>query len=148
VGVGTATLSAAVDSKWLQSDWQCYVGVLRGHMSEEVCHRLLTGDSHLDWKLGSTEEVDRLFRMGVPGLELFPVDRPPRALPARSGWLYYRIGTENPAWRSVQATQSMGIRLRDSSILNPDELAGRRRVEVAYESQVGSLEFALFAIPK
>jgi type VI secretion system protein ImpJ len=148
VGVGAATLSAAVDSKWLQSDWQCYVGVLRGQMSEEVCHRLLTGDSHLDWKLGSTEEVDRLFRMGVPGLELFPVDRPPRALPARSGWLYYRIGTENPAWRSVQATQSMGIRLRDSSILNPDELAGRRRVEVAYESQVGSLEFALFAIPK
>ena len=148
VGVGAATLSAAVDSKWLQSDWQCYVGVLRGHMSEEVCHRLLTGDSHLDWKLGSTEEVDRLFRMGVPGLELFPVDRLPRALPARSGWLYYRIGTENPAWRSVQATQSMGIRLRDSSILNPDELAGRRRVEVAYESQVGSLEFALFAIPK
>jgi hypothetical protein len=42
----------------------------------------------------------------------------------------------------------MGIRLRDSSILNADELAGRRRVEVAYESQVGSLEFALFAIPK
>lgn len=148
VGIGTATLSAAVEPKWLQADWQCYVGVLRGDMSEEICHRLLTGDSHLDWKLGSTEEVDRLFRMGVPGLELFPVERPPRALPARSGWLYYRIGTENPAWRSVQATQSMGIRLRDSSILNPDELAGRRRVEVAYESQVGSLEFALFAIPK
>jgi hypothetical protein len=42
----------------------------------------------------------------------------------------------------------MGIRLRDSSILNPDELAGRRRVEVAYESRVGSLEFALFAIPR
>ncbi|MFM7520235.1 MAG: type VI secretion system baseplate subunit TssK [Planctomycetota bacterium] len=148
VGIGTAALSVTLDPKWLQSDWQCYVGVLRGDMSEEVCHRLLTGDNHLDWKLGSTDEVDRLFRMGVPGLELFPVDRPPRALPARSGWLYYRIGTENPAWRSVQATQSMGIRLRDSSILNPDELAGRRRVEVAYESQVGSLEFALFAVPR
>jgi type VI secretion system protein ImpJ len=148
VGTGTATLSAALEPKWLQSDWQCYVGVLRGDMSEEVCHRLLTGDNHLDWKLGSTEEVDRLFRMGGPGLELFPVDRPPRPLPSRSGWLYYRIGTDNPAWRSVQATQSMGIRLRDSSILNINELAGRRRVEVAYESRVGSLEFALFAISK
>jgi len=92
--------------------------------------------------------VDGLFRMGVPGLELFPVERPPRPLPARSGWLYYLVGADNPAWRSVQATQSMGIRLRDSSILNPDELAGRRRVEVAYDSRVGSLEFALFAIPK
>jgi type VI secretion system protein ImpJ len=148
VGIGTATLSAAVEPKWLQADWQCYVGVLRGDMSEDVCHRLLTGDSHLDWKLGSTDEVDGLFRMGVPGLELFPVERPPRPLPARSGWLYYLVGADNPAWRSVQATQSMGIRLRDSSILNPDELAGRRRVEVAYDSRVGSLEFALFAIPK
>jgi type VI secretion system protein ImpJ len=148
VGIGTATLSAALEPKWLQSDWQCYVGVRRGDMSEEVCHRLLTGDNHLDWKLGSTEEVDRLFRMGVPGLELFPVDRLPRALPGRSGWLYYRIGTENPAWRSVQATQSMGIRLRDTSILNGDELAGKRRVDVVYESQKGSLEFALFAITR
>jgi hypothetical protein len=42
----------------------------------------------------------------------------------------------------------MGIRLRDTSILNADELAGRRRVDVAYESQKGSLEFALFAIPR
>ena len=33
-------------------------------------------------------------------------------------------------------------------ILNPGELAGRRRGEVAYESRTGSLEFALFAIPK
>lgn len=148
VGAGTATLSVALEQKWLQSDWQCYVGVQRGDMSEETCHRLLTGEGHLDWKLGSTEEVDRLFRMGMPGLELIPADRVPRALPARSGWLYYRIGTDSPAWRSVQVTQSLGIRLRDSLILNPDELRGHRRVEVAHEGRTGGLEFALFAVPK
>ena len=148
VGLGTASLSVAIEPKWLQSDWQCYVGALRGDLPEEVCHRLLTGDNHLDWKLGSAEEVDRLFRMGVPGLELIPVERPPRALPARSGWLYYKIGTESPAWRSVQATQSMAIRVRDSAILNADQLAGRRRVEVSYDGRVAALEFALFAVPK
>lgn len=148
VGVGTNSLSVALEAKWLQNDWQCYVGVLRGDMSEDNCRRLLTGESHLDWKLGSSEEVDRLFRLGVPGLEIFPEDRPPRALPGRSGWLYYRIGTDNPAWRSVQSTQSLGIRLRDTSIVNADQLAGRRRVEVTYEGRVGSLEFALFAVPK
>lgn len=148
VGLGTASLSVAIEPKWLQSDWQCYVGALRGDLPEEVCHRLLTGDKHLDWKLGSAEEVDRLFRMGVPGLELIPVERPPRALPARSGWLYYKIGTESPAWRSVQATQSMAIRVRDSAILNAEQLAGRRRLEVSYEGRVAALEFALFAVPK
>lgn len=148
IGAGTATLTVALEQKWLQSDWQCYVGVQRGDMTEETCHRLLTGEGHLDWKLGSTEEVDRLFRMGMPGLELIQADRLPRALPGRTGWIYYRIGMDSPAWRSVQLTQSLGIRLRDSLILNPDELRGHRRVEVAYEGRTGGLEFALFAVPK
>jgi type VI secretion system protein ImpJ len=109
---------------------------------------LLTGNAHLDWKLGSTDEVDRLFRLGVPGLELVPLDRPPRALPARSGWLYYRIGTDSPAYKAVQVQQSLAIRVRDSAILNADQLVGRRRIEVSYETRVAALEFALFAVPK
>ena len=137
-----------LEQKWLQSNWQCYVGVQRGDMTEETCHRLLTGEGHLDWKLGSSEEVDRLFRMGLPGLELLPAETLPRALPTRTGWTYYRIGGESPAWRSVQLTQSLGIRLRDSLILNADDLVGQLRVEVAYENRTGWLEFALFAIAK
>lgn len=148
VGFGSASLSVPLEQKWLQSNWQCYVGVQRGEMTEETCHRLLTGEGHLDWKLGSSEEVDRLFRMGLPGLELLPADTLPRALPTRTGWTYYRIGGDSPAWRSVQLTQSLGIRLRDSLILNANDLIGQRRVEVAYENRTGWLEFALFAIAK
>jgi hypothetical protein len=42
----------------------------------------------------------------------------------------------------------MAIRVRDSAILNADQLAGRRRVEVSYEGRVAALEFALFAVSK
>jgi type VI secretion system protein ImpJ len=146
-GSSAAMLTAAMDPKWLQTDWQCYIGVLHGDIPEAECHRLLTGNAHLDWKLGGADEVDRLFRMGLPGLELFPLDRPPRALPARSGWLYYRIGTDNPAYKAVQQSQSLAIRVRDSSVLNADEMVGRRRMQVAYEGRVATMEFAVFAVP-
>lgn len=148
VGTASATLAVTMDPKWLRTDWQCYVGVLHGEMAEEECHSLLTGNAHLDWKLGSPDEVDRLFRLGLPGLELFPLERPPRALPARSGWLYYRIGTESPAYRSVQVAQGLAIRLRDSAIIGGEELVGRRRVQVAFQGRAAALEFAMFAVPK
>jgi len=148
VGSAPSILSVSLEPKWLQSNWSLYVGVMRGDIPEDECQRLLTGNSHLDWKLGSADEVDRLFRLGVPGLELVPLDQPPRALPVRSGWLYYRIGTDSPAYKSVQLQQSLAIRVRDSAILNADQLAGRRRIEVAYDTRVAALEFSLFAVPK
>ena len=46
----------------------------------------------------------------------------------------------------MQVTQSLAIRVRDTSILNSNELAGRRRLEVTYEGRVVALEFALFAV--
>ncbi len=148
LGSGLASLSVSLEPKWLQTDWQMYVGVLRGDLTEEDCHRLLSGNAHLDWKLGSSDEVDRLFRLGLPGLELHAPDRAPRALPASSGWIYYRIGADSPAYKSVQVTQNLAIRVRDSSILNPEQLAGRRRLEVTFEGRVATLEFALFAVPR
>jgi type VI secretion system protein ImpJ len=147
-GSGKAMLAVAMEPKWLLSDWQCYIGVQHGDLPVAECQRLLSGNAHLDWKLGSSEEVDRLFRLGLPGLELFPLDRPPRALPGRSGWLYYGIGTDNPAYKSAQLTQSLAIRVRDSSIIDADSMAGKRRIEVSYDGRVAAMQFAVFAIPK
>jgi len=48
----------------------------------------------------------------------------------------------------VQVQQSLAIRVRDSAILNADQLVGRRRIEVSYDTRVAALEFALFAVPK
>ena len=147
VGVRPATLAVSLEPRWLESGWQCYVGIFRGDLTEQECRDLLTGNNNLDWKLGSSEDVERLFRLGVPGLQLLPTDRPPRALPARIGWTYYRIGTENPAFKAVQLSQSLAIRLRDSSIANGSTLMGQRRVEVACGERPGALEFAVFAVP-
>lgn len=147
-GVGPASLGVTLESKWLQSDWRWYVGVLRGEIPEEECRSLLSGNTQLDWKLGSARQVDHLFKMGVPGLQLLPLDRPPRALPDKGGWLYYQVGRENVAWNDVRDTQSLAIRLRETLLLNREGLLGNRRIEVSHKGNPAVLEFALFAVPQ
>jgi type VI secretion system protein ImpJ len=138
----------ALEQKWLQSDWRWYVGVLRGEIPEAECRLLLSGDKQLDWKLGSSRQVDYFFRMGVPGLQLIEVDRPPRALPDRGGWIFYQISRENVAWDDVQQSQTLAIKLRETLLLNSGSLPGSRRLEVSHAGNPASLEFALFAVPQ
>jgi len=147
-GVGPASLGVTLEPKWLQSDWRWYVGVLRGEIPEDECRSLLSGNTQLDWKLGSARQVDHLFRMGVPGLQLIPLDRPPRALPDKGGWLYYQIGRESVAWNDVRDTQSLAIRLRETLLLNREALIGNRRIEVSHHGNPATLEFSLFAVPQ
>jgi type VI secretion system protein ImpJ len=148
VGAGPATLTVSLEPKWLQSDWRWYVGVLRGEIPETECRLLLSGNKQLDWKLGSSRQVDYFFKMGVPGLQLIEVDRPPRALPDRGGWIYYQISRENVAWNDVQQSQTLAIKLRETLLLNRDSLPGNRRLEVIHAGNPASLEFALFAVPQ
>lgn len=145
-GVGPASLGVTLEPKWLQPDWRWYVGVLRGEIPEDECRSLLSGNTQLDWKLGSARQVDHLFKMGVPGLQLLPIDRPPRALPDKGGWLYYQVGRESVAWNDVRDTQSLAIRLRETLLLNRDALVGKRRIEVTHKGNPVMLEFALFAV--
>jgi len=151
-GVGTASLGVTLDPKWLQADWRWYVGVLRGEISAEECDALLNVDgqraARLDLKLGSARQVDHLFRMGVPGLKLMRMDRTPRALPDKGGWLYYQVGRESVAWNDVRDSQSLAMRLRDTHIVNGGSLVGSRRVEVLHEGNPVTFEFALFALPQ
>jgi len=151
-GSGPAKLGVAIEPKWLQSDWKWYVGVLRGEISAEECDALLNVDgqraARLDLKLGSAGQVDHLFRMGVPGLKLMRMDRTPRALPDKGGWLYYQVGRENVAWNDVRDSQSLAMRLRDTHIANGGDLLGNRRVQVLHEGNPVAFEFALFAVPQ
>lgn len=151
-GTGPASLGVTLDPKWLQTDWRWYVGVLREEISAEECDALLNVDgqraARLDLKLGSARQVDHLFRMGVPGLKLIRMDRTPRALPEKGGWLYYQVGRESVAWSDVRDSQSLAMRLRDTNIVNGDGLVGSRRVEVLHDGSPVTLEFALFAVPQ
>lgn len=140
-------MEVALDAKWLHSGWQWYVGVKADSATEREVRELLQ-PGKLDWKLGSSQQVDLIFKHGIPGIGLRDLDQPPRALPTRQGWVYYEVRREpdNAAWKDILATQTMAMRLNENLISNLAELKGQRKIEVSALGKRNVLEFALFAV--
>ena len=69
-------------------------------------------------------------------------------LPTGEDWTYYDVPrTDSPAWRDVQETETLAMRLKDSLIVNLDRLQGERQLVVRAGGRQVTLEFALFAVP-
>lgn len=146
VGVGLG-MQVSLEPKWFNSDWQWYIGVNKGDLSRQELRDLLSS-GQLDWKLGSSRQVEILFKQRAEGLQLLPVERPIRALPDQADWVYYEVSrSDAPAWRDVQATQTLAMRLRDSLIVNLDKLQGERTLVISARGKTVALQFALFAVP-
>ncbi len=146
VGVGLG-MQVTLEPKWFNSNWQWYIGVNKGELSETECREMLS-PGQLDWKFGSSRQVEILFKHRAEGLQLLVIEREIRALPSRRDWLYFEVDRKDmPAWRDVQETQTLAMRLKDSLIVNRDRLQGERSMVVQGRSKRATLQFALFAVP-
>jgi type VI secretion system protein ImpJ len=147
VGAGLG-MQVTLEPRWFHSDWQWFIGVRKGDLTVQEIRDLLS-PGQLDWKFGSSREVERLFQQGAEGVQLVPVDRVLRALPVRQDWIYYEVVRhDRPAWRDVQQTQTLALRLKDSLILNRDRLQGETQLVVTARGKRVTLQFALFAVPE
>lgn len=145
--VGTERgMQVSIEPAWLHADWDWFVGVNAHNISGDDCRELLR-PGKLDWKLGSSEQIDLIFRYGVPGVELLELTKPPRALPPH-GWIYYEVQRESAAWKDVLATQTLAMRFKEELIGNIHKLAGQQRLEVILPDKSAVLEAALFAVHK
>ncbi|MHB8971781.1 MAG: type VI secretion system baseplate subunit TssK [Pirellulaceae bacterium] len=145
--VGTERgMQVSIKPEWLHSGWQWFVGVNGHNITENECRDLLR-PGKLDWKMGSSQQVDLIFKHGMPGVEQIELVQAPRALPARRGWVYYELKRENAAWKDVLATQALALRYKTELIGNLDSLQGQRKLEVLLGDRRAVLEFALFAVP-
>jgi type VI secretion system protein ImpJ len=146
IGVGLG-LQATLEPQWFNSNWEWFIGVNKGDLSESECRELLSA-GQLDCKFGSSRQVEILFKNRAQGLQITPLDRAVRALPNWRDWIYYEVDRrDSPAWRDVQQTQTLAMRLRDSLIINRDQLQGERRLIVSARGKQATLQFALFAVP-
>ena len=99
VGAGLG-MQVTFEPKWLGTDWLWYIGEKKGELSEQECIELLK-PAVLDWKLGSSRQVERLFMQRAEGLRLRPTGQMVRTLPNRPEWIYFEVAKrEGPAWRS------------------------------------------------
>jgi type VI secretion system protein ImpJ len=139
-------MRVSIESRWLEPDWQWYVGVHRGTLTDRDCLVMLS-PGNLNWKLGSSRQVEAMFQYGQVSLELKPLGQAPGVLP-RGPWLYFEVTRGNAAWKDVLETQTLAMRLQDRLIVNRESLQGSRSLVVAAGGKQFPLQFALFAVPK
>jgi type VI secretion system protein ImpJ len=146
VGAGLR-MQVALEPVWLESVWEMYIGV-HSPLDTEECIRLLTKPGQLDMKIGSSDRVDSIFRMGLAGLRFAYNPRPPRALPALPGLIYFQISRElaQSEWQNVQKSLTLAIRLNENLIAG--DIQGQRVLTIKTSgSQTTTLQFTLFVIP-
>jgi type VI secretion system protein ImpJ len=60
-------------------------------------------------KISSREQIGSLIGRAVPGVELTHEPVPPSAIPVRSGFKYFQLGTEGRWWEGVATTHGIAI---------------------------------------
>jgi type VI secretion system protein ImpJ len=147
IGAGLR-MQVSLEPAWLEPRWQLFVGV-QSPLAPEECVRLLTRPGHqgLDMKIGSSERVDEIFRLGEAGLKFAHSPRPPRALPQAPGLVYFQISRESQQleWARVQRSLALAVRLNENLVVG--DIQGQRVLKVKAGSQVTTLQFTLYVAP-
>lgn len=133
-------LQVSLEPGWLGNTRSLFLGV-ETELSDQECQALLDA---MDMKVGSGAQVEGYFKRRLKGLTLRPVARPPRALPAGPGTVFFQVERDQTFWRDVADTHTLGIRMN----LAHAAFRGERVLAVA-APQGGRdvhLQFALYVI--
>lgn len=96
-----------LDPDWVLDTAKLYIGVETTEMTDSECDELM---NKTNWKLGSGEQVEEIFKGGASGLKMKPLNRIPPALPA--GVVYFEIDRGPVYWRDVLRTHTLGLRFK------------------------------------
>ena len=131
--------------EWFDPDWQWYLGVERGGLSESELHDMLEQSSAWYWVFGSVNEVEEYFHVRQSGLQRELMTESIHDLPPRRYWTYYKVAQDerlSPGWFDVRRTQTLAMRVR-----NYEDLTGARELDIVTpDGRQVKLRFALFAV--
>lgn len=146
IGAGLR-MQVSLEPAWLESVWQMYLGV-KSELDAEECIRLLTRAGELDMKVGSSDRVDSIFRLGLAGLRFSHTPRPPRALPSLPGQIYFQINRESQQdeWRNVEKSLTLAIRVNENLIAG--NIQAQRVLMIKSGGTTTTLEFTLYVVPQ
>jgi type VI secretion system protein ImpJ len=145
IGAGLG-MHVTLEPEWFSPEWEWYFGVSPINSSLEDCTRILK--KSLEWRLGASDKVEEYMTLRMQGLEYEKFSELPRALANRGKWIFLKLRQDNEAWKHVQVSQTMAMRVRTEQIANLDKLDGNRRLRVTIDGQMFGLEFSIFAVKK
>jgi type VI secretion system protein ImpJ len=140
-------MSVQLQPKWLDKEWQWFVGVKAPfQVARNRVIQLMTSQE-FSWKLGSDQQVEDLFRKNSGGLRFDAELQVPTILPRAENWTYFRVTKDGPAWTAVLNQQTLAMRFQTDVVANRQSLTGSREVQLKIDGAVRALEFNLFAVP-
>ena len=145
IGAGMR-MQVSIEPQWLDPAWQLFIGVQSPLPPEELV-RLLTVPGQLDMKIGSSERVDTIYRLGQAGLLFAARPQPPHVLPSQPGLVYFQIRREatSAEWQNVQRSLTLALRLNENRIAG--NIQGQRVLTVTLGPQSVPIQFTLYVVP-
>ena len=133
-------LQVSMEPDWMSNVRSLFLGV-ETELSDSECQQVL---DTMDMKMGSGAQVENYFRRKLQGLKLTPVSRPPRALPAGPGMVYFQIERDQAVWNDVAETYTLAIRMN----LSQAAFRGERTLLITPPNRTreATLQFALYVI--
>lgn len=143
VGAGQR-MQVALESAWIESGYRLYVAVTSSLPSDQT--RTLV-ERRLDMKIGASDAVDELYRLGRAGLKFDHQSNPPRCLPMRPGRVFFNVDPQRAEeqWNAVQRSLSLAIRFNENLIAG--NVQDQRKIDVIADGQPTTLEFVLYVVP-
>jgi type VI secretion system protein ImpJ len=145
IGAGRG-MHVKLEPEWFSAEWDWYFAVTPISCTVAECGGLFS-EKKIAWKLGASHVVEQYMTQRQPGLKPIPVEVP-RALSNHKHRLFMQIPLDTEAWKQVQLTLSMAMRVEEKQIGNLGSLEGSRRLQVNVGIQAYTLEFHVFAVRK
>jgi type VI secretion system protein ImpJ len=143
IGTGMR-MQVDLERAWLEPTAQMFIGV-HSTLTSDECVRLLR-PGQLDMKIGSSEQVERIYRMGDYGLSFSHSQSPPQALPRAEGLTYFQIArdAQEVEWEFVERSLTLAIRLNEDLIIG--SIDRQRVLSLNYSNMETTIQFTLYVL--
>jgi type VI secretion system protein ImpJ len=138
-------MQVGLEPSWLGQSVQLFIGV-QSTLDPQECVTLLTEADYLDMKIGSSDRVEDLYRLGAPGLQFEAEPQPPAELPRIVGMVYFRIKQEvtDPEWVHLKRSLTLALRFNEKLIMG--SIQNQRRLTIQVGGRNVTVQFSLFIL--
>lgn len=144
--VGVASrMQVRLDAEWLEPDWQLLIGI-RSNLKPAEAVKLFSANGPMDFKISSSERVDKLYRMGERGLHFKYSAEVPGVLSKIPDTVFLTMGRDEAPgeWSYVKRNQNLALRFNEGLLTG--SIHEQTRLQLRFDGNPVEMELTLYAI--